>query len=68
LRFVLPSSRFLLPSVAVTFYRNATTIGPTKHVANTLRRVIGRAIQVHGALGYSTDTPLDGMMRNARSA
>jgi acyl-CoA dehydrogenase len=52
----------------VTFYRNATTIGPTKHVANTLRRVIGRAIQVHGALGYSTDTPLDGMMRNARSA
>ena len=38
------------------------------HVANTLWRVIDRAIQVHGALGYSTDTPLEGMMRNARSA
>ena len=38
------------------------------HVANTLWKIIDRAIQVHGALGYSTDTPLEGMMRNARSA
>jgi len=38
------------------------------HVANTLWRIIDRAIQVHGALGYSTDTPLERMMRNARSA
>jgi acyl-CoA dehydrogenase len=38
------------------------------HVANTLWRVVDRAIQVHGALGYSTDTPLERMMRNARSA
>lgn len=38
------------------------------HVANTLWRIIDRAIQVHGALGYSTDTPLESMMRNARSA
>ena len=38
------------------------------HVANTLWRVIDRAIQVHGALGYSTDTPLERMMRNARAA
>jgi acyl-CoA dehydrogenase len=38
------------------------------HVANTLWRVIDRAIQVHGALGYSTDTPLEGMLRQARSA
>ncbi len=38
------------------------------HVANALWRIIDRAIQVHGALGYSTDTPLAGMMRNARSA
>ena len=30
-----------------------------KHfVANSLWRIIDRAIQVHGALGYSTDTPL----------
>jgi acyl-CoA dehydrogenase len=38
------------------------------HVANTLWKIIDRAIQVHGALGYSTDTPLERMMRNARSA
>jgi acyl-CoA dehydrogenase len=38
------------------------------HVANTLWRVVDRAIQVHGALGYSTDTPLERMLRNARSA
>ncbi|MFQ5515016.1 MAG: acyl-CoA dehydrogenase family protein [Myxococcota bacterium] len=38
------------------------------HVANTLWRVVDRAIQVHGALGYSTDTPLEQMLRNARSA
>ncbi len=38
------------------------------HVANMLWRVIDRAIQVHGALGYSTDSPLESMMRHARSA
>ncbi len=38
------------------------------HVANTLWRIVDRAIQVHGALGYSTDTPLERMMRNARAA
>ena len=38
------------------------------HVANALWRIVDRAIQVHGALGYSTDTPLERMMRNARSA
>ena len=40
-----------------------------KHfVANMLGRVIDRAIQVHGALGYSTDTPLARMAQNARWA
>ena len=39
-----------------------------QHVANTLWRTIDRAIQVHGALGYSTDIPLAEMMKNARSA
>ncbi|MEY4632922.1 MAG: hypothetical protein RLZ18_294, partial [Actinomycetota bacterium] len=40
-----------------------------KHfVANSLNRIIDRAIQVHGALGYSTDTPLANMMQNARWA
>jgi acyl-CoA dehydrogenase len=38
------------------------------HVANTLWRVIDRAIQVHGALGYSTDTPLADMLKQARWA
>jgi acyl-CoA dehydrogenase len=38
------------------------------HVANALWRIVDRAIQVHGALGYSTDTPLERLMRNARSA
>jgi len=38
-----------------------------KHfVANTLWRVIDRAVQVHGALGYSKDTPLSGMLSQAR--
>ena len=38
------------------------------HVANTLWRILDRAIQVHGALGYSTDTDLEQMMRHARAA
>jgi acyl-CoA dehydrogenase len=38
------------------------------HVANTLWRVLDRAIQVHGALGYSTDSDLASMMTHARSA
>ncbi len=38
------------------------------HVANTLWRVVDRAMQVHGALGYSTDTPLASMMQQARWA
>ncbi len=36
------------------------------HVANTLWRTVDRAIQVHGALGYSKDTPLSGMLLQAR--
>ncbi len=38
------------------------------HVANMLWRVLDRAIQVHGALGFSSDTPLEDMFRHARSA
>src|SRR5258707_2220484 len=38
------------------------------HVANSLWRIIDRAVQVHGALGYSTDTPLADMLRQARWA
>jgi acyl-CoA dehydrogenase len=44
-------------------------VSMAKHfVANTLNRVIDRAIQVHGALGYSKDTPLAGMYLHARWA
>ncbi|MGH7864791.1 MAG: acyl-CoA dehydrogenase family protein [Candidatus Binataceae bacterium] len=38
------------------------------HVANMLWKITDRAVQVHGALGYSTDTPLESMLRHARSA
>ncbi len=47
----------------------ATEVSMCKyHVANTLWRVIDRAIQVHGALGYSKDTPLASMLTQARWA
>ena len=36
--------------------------------ARVLHDVIDRAIQVHGALGYSQDTPLEMFYRNARAA
>jgi acyl-CoA dehydrogenase len=36
--------------------------------AAVLYNVIDRAIQVHGALGYSTDLPLESMYRHARAA
>ncbi len=37
-------------------------------VARVLHDVIDRAIQVHGALGYSKDTPLEMFYRDARAA
>jgi acyl-CoA dehydrogenase len=44
-------------------------VSMAKHfVANALNRIIDRAIQVHGALGYSTDTPLANMFQHARWA
>src|SRR5438445_90977 len=36
--------------------------------AKVLYDVIDRAIQIHGALGYSTDLPLEAMYRHARAA
>ena len=42
-------------------------VSMAKHfVANSLHRIIDRAIQVHGALGYSTYTPLAHMYQHAR--
>jgi acyl-CoA dehydrogenase len=44
-------------------------VSMAKHfVANMLNRVIDRSIQVHGALGYSTDTPLAHLYQHARWA
>jgi acyl-CoA dehydrogenase len=44
-------------------------VSMAKHfVANSLNRIIDRAIQVHGALGYSKDTPLADMFQHARWA
>ncbi|HEX4489716.1 MAG TPA: acyl-CoA dehydrogenase family protein [Acidimicrobiia bacterium] len=44
-------------------------VSMAKHfVANSLNRIIDRAIQVHGALGYSKDTPLADMYQHARWA
>jgi len=36
--------------------------------ANVFMQVVDRAIQVHGALGYSKDTPLEMFYRDARAA
>jgi acyl-CoA dehydrogenase len=36
--------------------------------ANVLFNVVDRALQIHGALGYSTDLPLEAMYRFARAA
>ncbi|MBI2709470.1 MAG: acyl-CoA dehydrogenase family protein [Actinobacteria bacterium] len=50
---------------AVVDFRGEVSMA--KHfVANSLWRIIDRAIQVHGALGYSTDTPLAEMLTQAR--
>ena len=47
----------------------SSEVSMAKHfVANALNRIIDRAIQVHGALGYSTDTPLAQMATQARWA
>ncbi len=46
-----------------------TEVSMAKHfVANALNRIVDRAIQVHGALGYSKDTPLVDMYAHARWA
>lgn len=38
------------------------------YVANAMHRIIDRAIQIHGALGYSDDLPLARFYRDARAA
>ena len=44
-------------------------VSMAKHfIANALNRIVDRAIQVHGALGYSQDTPLAQMALHARWA
>jgi len=36
-------------------------------VPAAMHRVVDRAIQVHGALGVTSETPLEGMYRGART-
>ncbi|HEX5365690.1 MAG TPA: acyl-CoA dehydrogenase family protein [Acidimicrobiales bacterium] len=44
-------------------------VSMAKHfVANALNRIVDRSLQVHGALGYSTDTPLADLYQHARWA
>jgi acyl-CoA dehydrogenase len=38
------------------------------HGAQILHRVVDRALQIHGSLGFSTDMPLEQMYRYARAA
>ena len=38
------------------------------HGAQLINNVVNRAIQVHGSLGYSKDTPLEAFYREARAA
>jgi acyl-CoA dehydrogenase len=38
------------------------------HGAGVLHDIVDRALQIHGALGYSTDMPLEAMYRYARAA
>jgi acyl-CoA dehydrogenase len=37
-------------------------------VAQALQRIVDRALQIHGALGYSADLPLERLYRDARAA
>jgi len=37
-------------------------------VSEALNRIVDRAIQIHGSLGYSTDLPLERYYRDARGA
>ena len=51
----------------------ARPLAPTSRLikffgANVLFDVVDRALQIHGALGYSTDLPLEAMYRYARAA
>ena len=48
-------------------FRNEVSMAK-HHVANTLWNVVDRAVQVHGALGYSKDSPLADMLVQARWA
>ena len=48
-------------------YRNEVSMAKV-FISEALERVVDRAIQVHGALGYSKDLPLEGFYRDARAA
>jgi acyl-CoA dehydrogenase len=68
----IQSSRLLTLHAAWTLDRGGdgrTEISLIKfYGANALQRVVDRALQVHGALGFSKDTPLELYYREARAA
>jgi len=68
----LYQSKLMVLHAAYKIDRNEdfkSEVSMAKHfVANTLNRIVDRSIQVHGALGYSTDTPLAHMYQHARWA
>jgi len=38
------------------------------YISEILNKIVDRALQVHGALGYSTDLPIERFYRDARAA
>jgi alkylation response protein AidB-like acyl-CoA dehydrogenase len=73
-RAEMDASRLLVLHVAETIERDGAHAARDQislikfHVAGVLQRVLDRAIQVHGALGMTDDTPLSYWYRHERGA
>ena len=73
-RAEIDASRLLVLDTAEQIERNGAYAARDRisiikfHVAGVLQRVLDRAIQVHGALGMTDDTPLAGWYRHERGA
>jgi acyl-CoA dehydrogenase len=67
------AARLLVLQAAWTVDRAGSSAARTEiaaakvFVSGALHDVVNRALQIHGALGYSTDMPLEGMYRLARA-
>jgi alkylation response protein AidB-like acyl-CoA dehydrogenase len=73
-RAEIDSSRLLVMDTAAQIEANGAQAARERislikfHVAGVLQRVLDRAIQVHGALGMTDDTPLAGWYAHERAA